>query len=202
MSRSRDPRIARAALAAAVATFVALGSHVVAGGHVPAAAGVLVPLGLSFAVCLQLAGRPLSLWRRAVAVTLSQALFHTLFTLGSGTPAVSDPGHAHRGAGAAGGEMVVTGGAAHASHGGALMMASHIVAAIVTTVALHHAAWLLARAARGLEWLRARILPVVPTHSAPSVRRPRVLAPASSARPLRDDARGVRTVRGPPALSA
>ncbi|WP_084106406.1 hypothetical protein [Demequina sp. NBRC 110056] len=196
---SRSLRIARAALAAAVATFIALGSHVLGGGQAPAGAGVLVPLGLSFAVCLQLAGQALSLWRLGTAVAVSQALFHTLFVLGSGGATMTVSGHAHH----AGAITVAEGTVSHGAHGGGVMTFAHVLAAILTTAALHRAEWLLERARRGLAWLGGRLLPLAPgpvvAREATPVRHP---ARASAPRHLRDVVRGVRPLRGPPALSA
>lgn len=196
---STSQRLTRAAFAAAVSTFVALASHVLGGGHTPTAAGIAVPLALSFAICIQLAGRALSLWRLSVAVTASQALFHTLFVLGSGSTAVSSAGHVHHGGDVA---VTLTDAAAHGAHGGGLMAVAHIAAAILTTAALHRAEWLLERAARGLAWLAARLLPARIPSTAPAPASVRMPARASAPLAVRDVARGVRTLRGPPALSA
>ncbi len=51
----------------------------------PAAAGLIVPLLLSAAVCILLAGRQLSAIRLSIAVVISQAIFHALFVLGAGS---------------------------------------------------------------------------------------------------------------------
>ncbi|WP_297082710.1 hypothetical protein [uncultured Demequina sp.] len=196
---STSQRLTRAALAAAVSTFVALASHVLGGGSSPSAAGVVVPLVLSFAICMQLAGKALSLWRLGIAVTASQALFHTLFVLGSGGTVVSGGGHSHHG-----GDLTVTAmdTAAHGAHGGGLMTAAHIAAAILTTAALHRAEWLLERASRGLAWLAARLLPQALPTASPVVTSVRMPARASAPVSVRDVARGVRSLRGPPVLSA
>jgi hypothetical protein len=151
----RGARVARGAVAASLATFVALVSHVSAGGAVPGPVGIVVPLALSFVVCVTLAGRRLSTWRLGLSVAVSQALFHTLFVLGS-----YDLGagvHAHGGA-----IPVVAGGSpAPASALDADMAVGHLVAAVVTTLALHRGERALAalRALAGacVAWVRARV---------------------------------------------
>ena len=196
MPLTTPQRLSRAAIAAAVSTFVALASHVLGGGQMPAAAGVVVPLALSFAVSTQLAGRALSLWRLALAVTISQALFHTLFVLGAGGTSLSTSGHAHHG-----GAITVDAGAAtvHGAHGGAAMTAAHLAAAIVTIVALHRAEWLLARGEQLLAWLGlARLIPRIGRPVSPP-RLVRAVAPhATAQRVLADVALGVHSLRGPP----
>lgn len=97
MPSSRDPlRLVRGAAAATVATAVALVGHVLGGGITPGMLGVLLPWWLSVAVCTVLAGSRFSLPRMALAVTGSQALFHTLFLAGTpGSPSaalVAPPG--------------------------------------------------------------------------------------------------------------
>ncbi len=135
MRRSRAPRVLRGALAASVATFVALLSHVVAGGAVPGAVGIAVPLILSIAVCVLLTGRTLSIWRLSIAVAVSQFLFHTLFVLGAGGAASTARGghHAH------GAEMIASAApaAASMSHADGWMWLGHAVAAVVTVTVLH-----------------------------------------------------------------
>lgn len=127
-------RVARGSAAAAVSTFVALLSHVAGGGAVPATIGVLVPLVLSVAVCTVLAGRRLPLARLTASVVASQALFHTLFVLGSagGVSAAAGPttgvGHVH--------SVVLTSTPEHAHSSGPGMWAAHAVAAALTIVAL------------------------------------------------------------------
>lgn len=151
--QSRALRVARGAVAASVATFVALLSHVSGGGEVPGLFGLVVPLALSFVVCVALAGRRLSLARLGLAVTLSQVLFHTLFVLGSFQPGIA--GHVH------GAPLVLTGDAtAPVVTADATMWAGHLVAAIATTAMLHRGertvAVLRALAARCVAWVRAR----------------------------------------------
>lgn len=134
--RSRLPRLLRGATSASLATFVALVSHVSAGGTVPGWLGIVVPFVLSLAVCTVLAGRRLSLWRLSLAVVLSQALFHTLFVLGSfAVPGMGQGHHAMHGAGEAASSSTVP--MVDALHGDPVMWLGHALAAVVTVLALH-----------------------------------------------------------------
>lgn len=144
-------RLSRAVTGAALSTFVALASHVIAGGAMPSAPGLVVPLLLSTAVCFQLAGKELSLWRLSVAVLVSQWLFHQLFVVGAGGVGVASSGGVHAGHDV--GSITVQG-SAH-SHGGAGMTLAHIVAAAVTVTALFKAEQLLATLATGASRLNA-----------------------------------------------
>ncbi len=153
MPRSRATRVARAAVASAIATFVALLSHVAAGGTMPGLLGVGVPWVLSLAVCTMLAGRSLSLLRLSIAVVVSQSLFHVLFVLGAAPePSTAIPtGHVH--------EVVLP--AMLASTPAAMdaaMLLSHVAAAAVTVLALYRGertvGALLALAAHYRAWLR------------------------------------------------
>lgn len=197
MPMSPAHRLSRAALGAIVSTGVALGSHVLGGGQMPAIAGWAVPLLLSFAVCVQFAGRALSLWRLATAVSVSQGLFHLLFVLGSGSATMHGP-HSHHG-----GPVTVTsaGAVGHGAHGGVVMTLAHVGAAVLTTLALHHAEALLARGALLAQWLRTiRLLPQ--PFELPVV-VPRVVGPTLmpvTAGVLGDMTRGLFSPRGPPVL--
>lgn len=137
MRRTRATRALRGVLAASVATFVALLSHVTAGGEVPGWVGVVVPLALSAVVCTALAGRRLSPWRLAIAVGISQFLFHALFVLGASGPSVApaSSGHHH----AAGMSMPAAEAtvAVSLAQSDTIMWAWHVAAALVTTVALY-----------------------------------------------------------------
>lgn len=192
--RDRGTRVARGAVGASVATFVALLSHVTAGGDVPGWLGVVVPLALSFVVCTVLAGRRLSLWRLAPAVALSQLLFHTLFVLGAHDPAAA--GHVHGGAlpTLAGPDLAVVA-------PDAAMWGWHLVAATATTLALHRGertlALLRTLADRAVAWLRARVA-VASTVLVPTPRR-RVLAAVVALRsPTSVLLAGSAQRRGPP----
>jgi hypothetical protein len=197
----RGARVGRGAVAASLATFVALVSHVSAGGVIPGPVGVLVPLLLSFVVSVALAGRRLSVWRLGLSVVVSQALFHTLFVLGS-----YDLG-AGAGAGAhAHGDAVPV--AAGGSSSPVLtvdadMAAGHLVAVVVTTLALHRGertlAGLRALARACVAWVRARVR--VSVFIPASVRRVRAAVvatvPPVSTMVVRASAR-----RGPPVAAS
>lgn len=165
MRTARMTRVARGSAAATLATFVALLSHVAAGGAMPGWLGVAAPWMFSILVCVPLAGRRLSVLRVSAAVVVSQALFHVLFVLGSGsdTAIVGHALHAHHGVIAlpASSDAVVLD---VALTGDAVMWAAHGIAAILTVAALHRGERtlaLLGRVARDVAaWLgrRTRIL--------------------------------------------
>ena len=156
MRPSRAARVVRGSAAASGATFVALLSHVAGGGAMPGWLGIAVPLILSVAVATLLAGRRLSLWRLALTVTLSQALFHVLFVLGAPTQSAVVAAHDH----AAPLALPVVEAVA-TPWTGATMWLMHGIAAVATTLLLHRGE----RAARRLwatalllgRWLRRRV---------------------------------------------
>ena len=187
---SRWARVARGSAAALFATLVAAVSHTAAGGAAPSAFGVAASLAISVMVCTMLTGRALSVGRLAVAVGLSQGLFHLLFS-GLGTPVVVQ--HSMAAMDAPASHLQV---APHL-HAGPTMWAAHAVAAVVTVVAFRfgeQAFWGLIQTAR---LLLARLLVVAipvlhvvrPVVAAPSRFVPRDLALLLS--PMRH--------RGPPA---
>lgn len=166
---SRAARLARGWAAAGFSTFVAALSHTAAGGVEPSVFGVAASLLLAGSACTLLAGRRMSTWRLAIAVAISQALFHGVFAT-MGTPVAA--GHAHAAA------MDATAGAAHGD-----MLLAHLAAGLVTLVALRHAEVVLRELAGTARLLLARLLPIlVPT--VPSVPRlaptTRVAAPATT----------------------
>ncbi|MCR2799441.1 hypothetical protein QNO21_09920 [Microbacterium sp. zg-Y818] len=202
MHPSRASRVVRGALAAAVATFVALVSHVTAGGQMPGWVGIVVPLILSLAVCTVLVGRRLSLWRLSLGVALSQALFHTLFVLGtfsSSAAAGGTPGHHAHGA-AASTPLADTLVSAQPP-ADATMWLMHGLAAVVTVAALYRGerALMRMRAVAGefARWARRRLIPVVCLPAPAPSRRPAVSS-AEPARPLRPRFASSVARRGPP----
>jgi len=140
---TRWARFARGWIVAAFSTFVAALSHTVGGGAVPGLLAVVVSLAFAGIVSIALAGRSLSTWRLAIAVLVSQLIFHGLFSFGGtgGRLAAGDTtaGHAHA-AGQSVQLMPATGGAEAMSAGdhGLLMTFAHVVAALVTVVALRY----------------------------------------------------------------
>ena len=191
--QDRATRVVRGAAAAGLATFVALLSHVTAGGAVPGPVGIVVPLALSFLVCVALAGRRPSLWRLGPAVALSQILFHALFVLGA-----SDTGRAAHVHGVA---TVLESSAGPLVTMDATMSGWHLVAAALTTLALHRgeSAVTLLRllADRLLVWLRARAA-IIATGPAPvSLRRVHAVVVAA-VRPVSVLLAASARRRGPP----
>lgn len=198
MPMSAGSRLSSAVVRAALSTLVALASHVAAGGQMPTAPGLVVPLALSTAVCFQLAGKGLSLWRLSTAVLASQWIFHQLFGLGSGSATLTTTGGIHAGHDV--GSISVH--AAGHAHAGGSMTFAHLVAALITIAAIFKAEQLLVALARCTRWLHALIMsrlvatPTYVTSAAPSATiygwrlGPPVLCVASS--PV--------SRRGPPAL--
>lgn len=129
MRTLRAGRVLRGTLAAGVATFIALMSHVAGGGEVPGWLGIVGPLLLSIAICTVLAGRKLSLTRLALAVGISQLLFHTLFVLGAASGTIVMSGHHH-------GAMQVIDTTVTLVSADSAMWVSHAIAAVITTAAL------------------------------------------------------------------
>lgn len=127
---SRWARVARGTVAATFATFVAAFSHSIAGGSAPSVFGIGVSLILAIALCTLLAGRTLSVWRLAVSVVASQALFHGLFS-GLGTPA----GMPHHGADSHALHAVVGMGTASST---STMTLAHLIAALITVIAIRY----------------------------------------------------------------
>lgn len=134
MARTRQIRALRGVLAAAVATFTALLGHVAGGGAVPGWLGIVAPLVLSTAASVLLVGRRLSVWRVGLVVVVSQALFHTLFVLGTPTVAGAgaEPGAHHHGAVAL--PTAASGAVAVADPA---MTLGHAAAAVLTIAALY-----------------------------------------------------------------
>ncbi len=151
MSMTSRARAARAAYAAGVSTFTALGGHVLVGGHLPSLAAIAVPLALAFALALQLSART-SRWALALTVGLSQALFHLTFSIGSGALTVgSASAHAHHV------DAVTVTGLAGGAESSAAMTAAHVAAAVLTYAALRRADVVLAAARGAAAWLARRL---------------------------------------------
>ncbi|MBX3100181.1 MAG: hypothetical protein KF761_11450 [Salinibacterium sp.] len=137
---SRWARVARGITAAAFATFVAAFSHTISGGVGASMFGITASFIISAMVCTLLTIRTLSLWRLATSVSVSQVLFHWLFS-SAGTPVTV----AHNM-----NAMSTDVPAAHL-HGSPTMWAAHAVAALVTVVAFRfgeQAFWGVIRTAR------------------------------------------------------
>lgn len=128
----------------------------------PSAIGIVVPWVFSVLVCTLLAGRKLSAVRLAVAVAVSQILFHTLFVLGTGRASeITMPsGHLH---GQVASMTMVQ--PATMMHADASMWVWHAIAAAATVWALHRGEKALLRLRDlGIElaaWARRRLAPVI-----------------------------------------
>jgi len=137
---TRWARFARGWIVAAFSTFVAALSHTVGGGAAPGLLAVVVSLAFAGIVSIALSGRSLSTWRLAVAVLVSQLIFHGLFSFGGagGRLAATDltTGHAHAAGQSV--QLMPAGAAEVMSVGdhGLMMTLAHIIAAVVTVVAL------------------------------------------------------------------
>ncbi len=128
----RAQRAGRGMAAAAVATFVATLSHSAVSGESPPVVNIVLALCLAAPVCVLLAGRALSWTRLALAVVLSQALFHALLVLDLRGGLVPAGHHATASLFTAAGAHSS---AAHSSES-PWMWAAHALAALVTIVAL------------------------------------------------------------------
>ena len=175
-------------------------SHVAAGGAMPGWLGVAVPWVLAAMVCTVLAGRALSLWRLSIAVVLSQALFHTLFVLGTVTPGAASTGHVHAAAAAATPAAQAT---AADSAPDLAMWASHLAAAVLTIVVLHRGEAavrrLISLAGEVVDALRLR-LDVVDGVRVPALRPAPAIADAPRGSPSLGWHRSTSARRGPPLL--
>lgn len=211
MRQSRATRVLRGAVAASVATFVALLSHAAGGGPLPGLLWMLTPWIFSILISVVLAGRALSLVRLSITVALSQVLFHGMFALGAmptsalaGIPDAAG-GHVH------GGTFLLPalGASATASPliGDGLMWAMHAVGAIVTTLALYRGERavlrLLQLAADLVAWVHRQLAPAQTVLAAVLAPRPRGLAAATALLPVATMSPHLSMVirRGPPLLS-
>ena len=201
---TRLPHLVRGTVAAAIATFSALFAHVLGGGEVPAFAGIAVPLILSLMVCVLLSGRTLSLTRLALSVTASQALFHTLFVLGTqpGTSPVAGSAHAGHQGHMMAWAPTATGETMTLLQADALMWASHLAGAAVTVLFLYRGERALDHLRVCAGWLAAWLTHRIPRPVVVPVLPRRVKTPiADEPRPTVLDQLHSSTLirRGPPA---
>lgn len=194
---ARQQRTLRGLAAAFVATLVSATAHTLAGGGAGSPlllAGVAV---LASPVAVALVGRRPSAQRLALAVAVSQALFHAVFAITfpvAGSGSAPADAHVH---GAALAPLVPV-----AQHHAALipdapMLLAHAVAAAITVALLARGERMLRTIARGIRELVARHVSPVPLVPV-ALPRPRavVLAPAVLRRIAADIVR-----RGPPLAS-
>lgn len=152
---ARQLRALRGCAAALIATLISASAHTLAGGGAPSPALVLAIAVLAAPLAVASIGRRPSRVRTAIAVLVSQAVFHLAFAVaGSLGSAAMSSGHSH-GLILAGTPMPVM--PMHgeaASHIGlsadARMLAAHAVAAIATVILISHGERMLRAIARGL----------------------------------------------------
>ncbi|MBL3686615.1 hypothetical protein D3248_06570 [Leucobacter zeae] len=204
---TRAVRATRGAAGALSATLFAAASHALAGGAITGFAVVASAI-LALPLCTALAGRVGSLWRLALAVVVSQFVFHWSFSglgiasgaavdgaAGESTPAGSH--EAHLAALHAFAPTLVSTGLATS---GTAMWAGHAVAAAATIALLHRGE----RAFLRLVRLIRRALPTAAPRPVRLARaeRPEPAAPRAVA-PLFDRLLASATIshRGPPAAA-
>ncbi|GAA1731938.1 hypothetical protein [Microbacterium paludicola] len=190
---TRQQRVLRGAVAAAVATLLAATSHTIAGAPAPAPLLIGLMMALLTPVAGSLAGPRPSLVRLAAAVIVSQVAFHGAFQLlGSPTGVGMSPATAHAHAhGAVDPTMLQVTAAAPEGVG---MYVAHAIAAVLTIALL----W---RGERVVHAIARETLRVLRRAEAP---RPALIPdpPAAFASPVRPSApRLLLSVswRGPPA---
>jgi hypothetical protein len=186
---TRAQRTIRGLSAAAFATLTASGSHSIADGY--AVSPIALSLAFAFAafVCIALAGRRMSTWRLALAVTISQLAFHTVFITLTPEPVAVTGTHHHE-------MFTVLGGTAAHDHASVAMWVGHGIAAVLTTLALRHGEVGLLTLARLAAWVvRVLVTAVVPIAAPRRIRA--VEAPARRA-PAQNLTRRSLLFRGPP----
>lgn len=186
---TRQQRVLRGAVAAAVATLLAAASHTIAGGPAPAPLLVALFIALLTPVAGGVFGPRPDLPRLAAAVALSQAAFHAAFQLLGSPTGARVAGHAHHAHHAVESALVAASPAE-----GAGMYAAHAVAAVLTIALL---------------WRGERIVRAVARETLAVLRRieqPRAASPAAPPAPHAPLARPVAarilssvSLRGPPA---
>lgn len=145
----RHLRALRGSASAAVATLIAATSHTLGGGGAPPAWLLLTVAVLAAPLAVWIVGRAPSLWRTAVVVVASQALFHTTFIL-LGNAQLRPAEHIH-------GLPTLAGATPHVHNLGAPMIVAHLLAAVVTVILVAHGERMLRSVARGIRHLLGRI---------------------------------------------
>lgn|SRR5664279_4637871 len=133
---SRGTQVLRGLFIAAFSVFVAVLAHVFGGGNAPSWVALTLALTFATLVSIPIVGKRMSLPRVAIAVTIAQTFFHTVFAVigNAGNVIASSTGH-HDVA-----FTVATGTINHGAHGAAPMTFGHAIAAFVTIVALRQGA--------------------------------------------------------------
>lgn len=186
-------RLLQGSVAAGVSTWLALAFHLLAGGDFPALAGLVIPFVLSWCACVALAAWRTDVLRLSASVVASQALFHTLFVLGSAGQLNS--GHAHAGTG---GLDPTSTHLVHSSAGSQMWLA-HLGAAVITILALRSSEQEFSRLLRlAVDFVRRLVLPCIDVAvlSGPGVLLPSV--PELRVGQGLERLAGTVTLRGPP----
>lgn len=204
---SRAARATRGVAGALASTLFAASSHALAGGAISWFAVVATAI-LALPLCTALAGRIGSLWRLAIAVGVSQFVFHWSFSgLGASSGGTEGAGTAAHAAHLGGlvslspGVMVPDAGNPGAASASAdiVMWLGHALAAICTIALLHRGEQAFLR----LIGIISRALPTAVPQSIPvSVRRSLPLPTPRAVAPLLDRLLASATVshRGPPSV--
>lgn len=183
----RHVRALRGAASAWIATVLAATSHTLAGGGAPAPTLVAVLGILASPLAVALVGHRLSLWRAAVTVVASQALFHVSFAVTAGVDPSVAVGHLH-GAALPGSAAGVAGILPDAP-----MLVGHLLAAAATVFVLFTGERMLRALGRGIRRLLSRGAAVAPRPLVRARAVSRAAVPAPRAVVLSDAPR-----RGPP----
>lgn len=142
---TRQLRALRGTAAAWVAAILASTAHTLAGGGAPPPLLTAAVALLAAPIAVALAGRRLALWRVALTVLASQALFHVAFALaGHVGPSEQALGHTH---GVVALSPIAT---APTLVVDPRMIAGHVVAALVTVAVLHRGERMLRALGRGI----------------------------------------------------
>ena len=136
--RSRWSRLLRGLLTTILALTVAAFSHVAGGGSAPGVLGTGLALAFALPLAVAVTGKKLSAVRLSIAVTFAQLAFHTLFSLGSSSSAVTATGgghHSHDALVLSSSDTASMAGMA-GMHSGPSMWIAHGTAAVVTIIGI------------------------------------------------------------------
>ncbi|QNA92407.1 MULTISPECIES: hypothetical protein [unclassified Microbacterium] len=189
---ARQLRLVRAAVVSTVATLLAAVSHTLGGGAAPHPLLILAVATLLTPLSAVLVGLRRSRVRVAVAVVLSQTVFHVLFQgLGSPTGASTRTtvGHTHVI------DLTALGSTEAASAPGATMLLAHAVAAALTVLLVWRGETTVRAVARWVEAVFRRAVAAAPAEHPRPPRLRSVLL-----RPLDTAVSATVRRRGPPAL--
>ena len=148
---TRAAQLARGTATASVAVVLAACSHGIAGREAPGMVGLALAAVIAVGASVAFIGRRSTPLRTALAVIVSQAAFHLLFSVGASgggggrAPVVTGSGHHHTLASSEGAATIAGQGLGHLGHADAAMLVGHTIAAALTIVyllVLERAVWL------------------------------------------------------------